>query len=68
MPEREYTLTPYGVEYVCDACNAGFMQPDADVQLMSLPPQWRHLCTACGAAQLFSVRYPELRWRREPDF
>lgn len=63
MSEREFKVEPYGVDYICDDCGNGKMEPNGTM-LMCDPPKWQHYCEACGAMQNLANKYPEIRYRR----
>lgn len=64
MPEREFQIENYGVEYVCDACNSGTMRPKLDCHaLLTSPLRFTHQCGECGAEQDLTDRYPTIRAR-----
>lgn len=63
MSERTYAVRAVGVEYTCDECQAGVMEPTG-VVLASYPPQWPHQCDNCGATKNLWQKYPTIRWER----
>lgn len=64
MPEREFSMVPVGVEYVCDNCQVGTMEPHGKVSYLTDPIQFPHKCASCGHVRAFAERYPNVRWRR----
>jgi predicted RNA-binding Zn-ribbon protein involved in translation (DUF1610 family) len=63
MPEREYEVTPIGVDYTCDKCGAGVMENTGQA-LLSNPPKYVHRCNSCGHEDSFPVVYPAVRFQR----
>lgn len=59
MAEREVVVSPVQVEYVCDICHRGTMQPTGKT-LLSDPPQYPHECSVCGYATTFRRTYPNV--------
>lgn len=59
MAEREREVKTYQVDYLCDECDSGLMQPLGSV-LTSSPPQYPHGCTNCGARKTFHHCYPRI--------
>ncbi len=58
MAETKTEVTTYRIDYACDECGKGFMRSNG-ITLTSLPPQYDHACTECGATKRFSdVTYP----------
>jgi hypothetical protein len=64
MSEKAFCMTPYGVEYFCDKCGTGLMEPYGKVVWDVHPPLFPHKCSNCGDVQGFTERYPTVRWRR----
>lgn len=62
MPEREFAVQHYGVEYICDECGEHPMQANG-LMLPSDPPKFRNDCP-CGAFKMLGERYPTVRFRR----
>jgi DNA-directed RNA polymerase subunit RPC12/RpoP len=67
MAEREFPMIPSGVEYVCDKCGEGLMEPHGRAAYLSDPIQFPHRCNKCGHEQAFKEQYPAVRWRRAPS-
>ena len=67
MAERRFAIKVVGVDYVCDDCGTGIMQPHGDVAWMTNPVQFPHKCSHCGATKAFPERYPTLRYERMPE-
>lgn len=65
MAERVFAVEPYGVDYICDACNTGVME-QTSVFLPVDPPKWVHRCNQCGHEQALSETYPAIRYKRVP--
>lgn len=64
MPEREFQVEQYGVEYVCDSCKSGTMRPKPDSPMfLTSPLRFTHQCGECGAEQDLTDRYPTVRFR-----
>lgn len=64
MAEREFEVRPIGVEYVCDVCNEGVMQPngkmitEGDINSDGWGPKWPYKCPLCGNVANLDVSYP----------
>lgn len=67
MSEQEMPVRPVQIVYVCDECGLGEMQRDGDIALTSYPPQFPHVCVACGHRRNFTVTYPHVRFKRIED-
>ena len=63
MARQEAPAEAVIVDYVCDECGSGHMQPTGSI-LMSDPPQWPHACSNCGTSQTFNTKYPETVFKR----
>jgi DNA-directed RNA polymerase subunit RPC12/RpoP len=64
MPIEQTPLRPIQVDYICDACGQGHYR-STGVSLMSNPPQYPHKCTNCDSTQVFTERFPVLRYAPE---
>lgn len=57
--KRETPAQAFIVDYVCDQCGNGTMQPHGAVaSWLTDPIQYPHKCTSCGHEQTFTERYP----------
>lgn len=65
MPLEQTPLRPIQVEYRCDKCGNGCYRPTEVRNLMADPPTFQHVCTSCGDMQIFTERYPTLRYALE---
>lgn len=66
MPEQKKEVSApviktFRVDYVCDMCGKGRMVASGQVAIMCFSPKYPHVCDNCGAASLFTVKYPEIR-------
>jgi len=59
MSETKTECRTYKVEYVCDVCAKGTMEATGSV-IDTNPPQYQHICTACGHESYLETRYPEV--------
>ncbi len=60
MPEIKHKVKTYEVNYRCDECGEGEMEPTGRQHLTS-PPQYPHKCNYCGAKKTFGIVYPTIR-------
>jgi len=60
MSETEQEVKTYVVNYICDECGDGFMEPTGEIYLTN-PPQYPHVCNKCGAKKTFNKKYPYQR-------
>ena len=60
MSERKTPCSTYKVEYVCDMCKDGVMEPSGKTIVID-PPEYVHVCNSCGNKDSFLIRYPEIR-------
>jgi len=63
MSERRFEVTPVGVDYICDTCEKGLMNPTG-VMLTSDPPKWPHRCSNCGHEVILDEKFPTIRFER----
>ena len=59
MPEEEKEMRTFEVNYLCDEC--GEPVTFTGVMLASNPPQYPHVCKACGWGGKFRKHYPHTR-------
>jgi hypothetical protein len=66
MAERNFPIQVVGVEYICDKCGIGTMEPRPDVAIRwsENPAKYPHSCTHCGATAALTERYPTVRHLR----
>lgn len=64
MPEQIFPIEVVGVDYICDNCGQGNMEPYGNVILTCDPPRIPHKCSNCGYDQSFTERYPAVRHQR----
>ena len=65
MAERETRVVHYAVDYACDECRKGVMEPiNFGPGVMIKSPRFLHKCSACGCEQWLDQKYPEVRYRR----
>lgn len=64
MPEQLFPIKVVGVDYICDACGQGNMEPYGNEILTSYSPRFPHKCSNCGYKQSFTERYPAVRHQR----
>lgn len=64
MAEREASAHAIYVDYVCDRCGEGLMEPHGKVAYLTDPIKFPHRCTNCGHEQSFTEKYPTIRYRR----
>lgn len=58
-------LVPYEIQYICDKCNKGYMQPTGKVFPTS-PMQIEHKCSDCDCIKCFyEEKYPKIVYERE---
>lgn len=50
----KYEVKTYKVQYICDACNKGFME---SISLRRTNPH-EHICCDCGDIKEFDKQYP----------
>lgn len=55
MTERRFPIEVQGIEYVCDECGKGTMQPHGQTVCIGPVP---HNCDHCGARRTFGESYP----------
>jgi len=67
MAERNFPIQVVGVEYICDECGIGTMEPrpDAAIKWSENPVQYPHRCSHCGATARLTERYPTVRHLRD---
>jgi hypothetical protein len=58
MAEHERPARTVIIQYNCDHCDAGVMEPHGNTAWFSEPPQYQHRCSNCGASATFDKRYP----------
>ncbi len=63
MAETKTQVRTVEVQYTCDVCKDGYMEPNG-VVLTSNPPQYHHTCSRCGYTVYFRYTYP--RYVYEP--
>lgn len=61
--EKEFTVEPICIKYICDNCNEGEMRPTGINDWESSPPKFQHKCTECGAEKTFEEKYPLIRYK-----
>jgi hypothetical protein len=68
MPnEYEKPVTPVSVHCGCDGCGRGEMQvEEGGMMLTSMPPKWWHKCDRCGHRELYTVKYPYIKYKEQP--
>lgn len=59
MAEVRTEVRTYEIQYVCDVCKDGYLEPNG-ITLTSHPPQHQHSCTSCGHTVSFRVIYPRM--------
>ena len=65
--EKETRLIAYRVEYICDKCGKGFMEPTGIIKT-SNPPLWEHDCSnLCGNFQDFREQYPYIKYEEQEN-
>jgi DNA-directed RNA polymerase subunit RPC12/RpoP len=64
MAEKTFPLQVVGVEYECDECESGTMQPYGTVAWLTEPLQYPHRCSTCGATRGLPEKYPTVRHLR----
>jgi len=64
MAERNFPIQVVGVEYICDECGIGAMEPHGQVAWLTDPVQYPHRCSHCGATAGLTKRYPTVRHLR----
>lgn len=60
MPEQRCEVTTYAVDYICDQCNKGMLEPSDNIMLTCDPPLFNHKCNNCGLTRTFNERYPKI--------
>ncbi len=63
MPEQTFEIKPVGVKYICDKCGNGEMTNLDGHMLMVYPPQYKHMCSFCGAEKHLEKKYPTVEYR-----
>lgn len=63
MAEQTYEVRTVGVDYICDECRTGKMEPTG-IMLPTYPPRWRHKCSHCNETADLSQQYPTVRYER----
>jgi DNA-directed RNA polymerase subunit RPC12/RpoP len=61
--ESKYEVKPVGVEYTCDKCGKGTMNPTGLIA-PSQPPKYEHICSECGERALLDKQYPHIIFDR----
>lgn len=67
MGEKTFEVVPVGVDYICDECKGGVMVFNkfiADVAVSGDAP-YEHICNFCSHKQLFTEKYPTIRFNRK---
>lgn len=59
MAEVKTQVKTYEVQYVCDVCKDGYMEPNG-IMLTSNPPKYQHSCQNCNHSVSFRVQYPRM--------
>lgn len=59
--ENKKPVNVYLIEYLCDACNIGYMRPTGKV-LLTYPPTYEHRCTHCDVHNNFGIDYPRIEY------
>lgn len=63
MSEQSTELKVFSVDYICDTCAEGTMQPSGVTIARDPHPLFPHACDKCGVTQIFEgVRYPLIRY------
>lgn len=57
MGKETYTVETQVTQYRCDECGYGYLEPTGRM-LTSIPPQYPHRCSHCGAMKTFKAKYP----------
>jgi DNA replicative helicase MCM subunit Mcm2 (Cdc46/Mcm family) len=57
MPEKKVRVKIFKLEYICDKCKKGKMEPEGTV-FFTNPIQYPHVCNKCGELQNFRINYP----------
>ena len=58
MPETRREVKTYLINYICDECGDGFMEPTGKM-LLTNQPGFPHQCNKCEARETFSDKYPK---------
>lgn len=61
--EKEFTVKPIGVKYICDYCKVGEMISTGNNNWSSNPPKLEHKCNHCGTKILLNEKYPLIRYK-----
>jgi rubrerythrin len=63
VAEQTFEVKTLAVEWICDECGTGKMEPIGHV-LLSDPPQYPHKCPHCGHRAILAQTYPTIRYER----
>lgn len=60
--EKEYSVNPIGVKYICDDCEKGELLPNGNNKWNVAPPQFEHECNHCNARKMLNEKFPLIRY------
>jgi hypothetical protein len=64
MPELNFQVVTYGVDYICNVCGRGKMIPTGVNDWLTSIPKIQHECTQCGSIMDLPEKYPVIRHDR----
>lgn len=59
----ECKVETYAEKNICDECKEGEMINDGETMWLSNPPKFSHKCNKCGHKQMFTDKYPTVKFR-----